>query len=212
MSLVVPGAVCRGASATKPQVGKRVWGSGGGGAAESNGKRPKEDTAEVEASGTSLQLKSMHVERVDSGRPVETFWAMLEDETVDLTLKAVTQMAEVAWELLEQAAVPGEPMAQKAFRCLRELRRGSVQHEEPGCFNTLLRKVKEAYMGNARAHLWQAVRDELGDLGLITFDETEESDVTTEEAGCFWAANASATQPLGDTAEGDDDDAYDDLD
>lgn len=67
------------------------------------------------------------VTSVDSGRPVDTFWMMLRDETQDRTDLAVQQMSIVICTLLKQAVEPDDTTGTLGFRCLRELRRACVQ-------------------------------------------------------------------------------------
>lgn len=43
--------------------------------------------------------------QVDSAKPVDTFWTMLNDEAHDWTVKAITQMADVIRNLLERAVL-----------------------------------------------------------------------------------------------------------
>ena len=115
-----------------------------------------------------------------------------------------------------------DAQALKGFACLRELRRAAVQEEEPAAFNACLRKLKLQYMGSgvgaaaSRTPFWAAIVSDAGlQPGLITADETEESELTAAEAVTFFATDMGATQegevaaPAGTQ---DDDDEYGDLD
>ena len=129
---------------------------------------------------------------------------------------------QVLISLLEMAPSHEDAQALKGFACLRELRRAAVQEEEPSAFNACLTKLKAQYMGRgaggaaSRTPFWAAIVSDAGlQPGLITADETEESEVTAAEAAAFFATDMGATQE-GDVAAPagtqDDDDEYGDLD
>ena len=59
------------------------------------------------------------------------FWAMIGYEDEDRTRQAVDGMAESIKTLLESAFSPSDAYAERAAKCLRELRRGAVMHDEP---------------------------------------------------------------------------------
>ena len=105
--------------------------------------------------------------------------------------------------------------ADKAFRCLREFRRAAVQEEEPGYFNKCLRDLKPHFMSRGKTEFWSAIiHDESLQPGLITAAETEESDVSAEQAASFFAADVGgATQAMDiEEAPQGGDDEYGDLD
>ena len=97
--------------------------------------------------------------------------------------------AQVLISLLSSAPSHEDAQALKGFACLRELRRAAVQEEEPAAFNACLRRLKEQYMGGgagagaSRTPFWAAIVNDAGlQPGLITADETEESEVSAAEA------------------------------
>ena len=135
---------------------------------------------------------------------------------------ALCTCVQVLISLLEMAPSHEDAQALKGFACLRELRRAAVQEEEPAAFNACLRKLKLQYMGSgvgaaaSRTPFWAAIVSDAGlQPGLITADETEESELTAAEAAAFFATDMGATQegevaaPAGTQ---DDDDEYGDLD
>ena len=156
------------------------------------------------------------------GRPVEAFWAMVRDEESDRLAEALEQMEAVLISLLSTAPSHEDAQALKGFACLRELRRAAVQEEEPAAFNACLRRLKEQYMGGgagaaaSRTPFWAAIVNDAGlQPGLITADETEESEVSAAEAAAFFATDMGATQDGAVAAPAgtqDDDDEYGALD
>ena len=129
---------------------------------------------------------------------------------------------QVLISLLGMAPSHEDAQALKGFACLRELRRAAVQEEEPAAFNACLRRLKEQYMGGgagaaaSRTPFWAAIVNDAGlQPGLITADETEESQFSAAEAAAFFATAMGATQD-GDVAAPagtqDDDDEYGGLD
>ena len=141
---------------------------------------------------------------------------MLKDQTEDRVTDALDQMARVVKDLFAAASSADDASATKAYACVRELRRASVQEEEVGYYNLLLDNLKTAW-GGGRVAFWRALlADAELKAGKITADETEDSEVTAAQAAEFWrdvdggaaaAAVPAATQP-GATQ---DEDEYDDL-
>ena len=140
----------------------------------------------------------------------------IRDRTEDRVTDALEQMAHVVKDLFAAASSADDASATKAYACVRELRRASVQEEEVGYYNDLLASLKTAW-GGGRVGFWRALlADAELKAGKITADETEDSEVTAEQAAEFWrdvdggaaaAAVPAATQP-GATQ---DEDEYDDL-
>jgi hypothetical protein len=58
----------------------------------------------------------------------------------------------------------------------------------------------------------QALHKELGEEGLITCDETEESEVTAQEATDFWMATKESTQSVEVELEEEEEDEFGDFD
>ena len=147
---------------------------------------------------------------------------MVRDEESDRLAEALEQMEAVLISLLSSAPSHEDAQALKGFACLRELRRAAVQEEEPAAFNACLRRLKEQYMGGgagaaaSRTPFWAAIVNDAGlQPGLITADETEESEVSAVEAAAFFATDMGATQDGAVAAPAgtqDDDDEYGALD
>jgi len=142
---------------------------------------------------------------------VDTFWAMLQDETQDRTELAVLQMTHVIRTLFKQAIEANDAMADQGFVCLRELRRACVQEEEPGPYNELMRGLRDEWAGGARHAFWARLdRDDDLRRGLICADETDESSVSAADAMAFVqggppqpAEPAPAATPAADDEYGD---------
>lgn len=164
------------------------------------GQQRRLDTSESSSSSVPA-LPSLEVSglvngsgslRVDSGRPVETFWRMLQDADDSRMLEAVAQMEQVTIDLMAQAARPDDAAGLKAYRCLRELRRACVQQAKPQLYNTFLERLRDLWMpavgsaSHARESFWRVLATD-ADLskGKISCDETEASSVTAREAREF---------------------------
>lgn len=191
-------------------------GSGGGGAGEGGAPPAKtQKTAPAAAAGAALSLKASRVDTIDTGKPIEAFWAILREKEEDRLDEAFTQLEAVIRQLLDQAASHADADASKAFRCLREFRRAAVQEDEPEYFNKCLRGLKAQFMGpRGKTDFWSAVtHDEMLQPGLITAAETEESDVSAEQAASFFAADVGGATQAMETEEAPQaaDDEYGDL-
>lgn len=199
---------------------KRGAASGGGTAAGEGGAPPAKQQrmgGEPAASaGEALALKVSRVDAIDTGKPIEAFWAILGDKEEDRLAEAFTQFEKVIRQLLDLAASHADPDADKAFRCLREFRRAAVQEEDPEYFNRCLRGLKSHFMGpRGKTEFWSAIiHDEMLQPGLITAAETEESDVSAEQAASFFAADVGAPTQAMDIEEAPQpvDDEYGELD
>ena len=215
------------------QAGKRGRGGGGGGGGRANGaagtgddglrgsdKRSRSDPFGASAAGSgggmdvSMALTAVVPSEIDSGDVIGSFWVMLGDEQVDRTAAAMRGMGEAILSYLSACHHASDPMAEKAYRALREFRRGALMHEEVEQFNEALVLIKKAH---STRDIWQRI---LGDTelrgGLITSRECEESTVDEGEAARFWSAAAEAPAaeppPMARTAQDDDDDAFEGLD
>ena len=174
-----------------------AFAEGGSGGADGGSKRSKSDDGAADGDGPLL-LES--VVKVDSANPVQSFCQMLIDGTLAQAEMACKQMGEIVVLLLGQAGdAPDAPVAEKGFRCLRELRCGAVREDLPAPFNETLRKLRDLYGdGGAAGAMWARLFEECGKAGggLITADEVPgESDVSEEAVRAFWTAS-SAEMPL----------------
>ena len=204
----------------KPQ--KRAGAANGGSGAAGEGvtptppaKQQKTGGEAAAATGATLALTKSRVDTIDTGKPIEAFWAILGDKQEDRLGEAFTQFEKVIRQLLDQAATHTDADADKAFRCLREFRRAAVQEEEPGYFNKCLRDLKTHFMSRGKTEFWSAIiHDESLQPGLITAAETEESDVSAEQAASFFAADVGGPTQAMDVEEAPQaaEDEYDGLD
>ena len=164
------------------------------------------------------------------------------DREVDRVTDAMRQMAEHTDDVLRRVrdAASDAAYLARALSCLRELRRKSVEHDEPSAFNGLLRRLKARHCGSGgdgvggdggggeTAFVWERL---VGDAslkgGLISTSETEESDVSPDAAARFWSAmrdgdgdgaGGAAVDPMDlptqddGTGEAEHDDPLDELD
>jgi len=197
---------------------KRVWKDDAAGEA----KRPRQleegGGAAVE-SLPSLYDAGAEPPKIDSGRPVETFWTLL-GSPGDHVVSAITQMSEVTLSLFAQASRPDDAAAAKAFRCLVELRRGCKKEDEPGRYNALLEKIKalwlppDAGVHASRQAFWEALLADPGlSAGLISSTESPNAAVSEADARAFLLSGAPATAATAAPAAlaGGDDDDFDDL-
>ena len=94
--------------------------------------------------------------------------------------------------------------------------RPAFQEEEPSPFNQCLRKLKDKYLANAaKTQFWfSVVNDPEMKGGLITVEETEESQVTPEQAAAFLVVDARGPTQNDDAAADalEDEDEYGGLD
>ena len=156
------------------------------------------------------------------GTPPAALHAHAHTYNIHATCPRARACAQVLISLLSSAPSHEDAQALKGFACLRELRRAAVQEEEPAAFNACLRRLKEQYMGGgagaaaSRTPFWAAIVNDAGlQPGLITADETEESEVSAAEAAAFFATDMGATQDGAVAAPAgtqDDDDEYGALD
>jgi ATP-dependent DNA helicase 2 subunit 2 len=71
----------------------------------------------------------------------------------------------------------------KALECLRSLRAGCIQEEEPNAFNSFMSELKNLFKGKRHNDFWQKVV--ASNITLITVDESTGTDVTKEDAKLF---------------------------
>lgn len=84
-----------------------------------------------------------------------------------------------------QATTSADNVVEKAFTCLREMRRAAVKYDTPHAFNLTLHRLRELYRDGAahQAAIWSALyRDHVGEgkalkHGLITRDEASPDDL-----------------------------------
>jgi len=193
--------------------GKRSRGANEAGAAQLGGDGPAtkrlcdddhgatDTRAGSAAAGMALALlpPDSAPKKVDSGDPTGTSWRMLQSEVDDLTVPALESMGEVISRFLDTAADGDDEYAQRAYRCMHEMRRGALQYLAPEIFNRFLRELKAKYAPpDSKLHVWRRlVEDPQLRGGLITRREEETSDVDDVGARAFWSTAATLeAQPL----------------
>ena len=92
------------------EANKRAAGGDGGGGGTSGG-----GGVGVGGGGGAFDLASTSVTKVDSAKPIETFWAMLKDQTEDRVTDALEQMAHVVKHLFAAASSADDASATKAY-------------------------------------------------------------------------------------------------
>lgn len=169
-------------------------------------KKQRTDTAGA-ASGVTLDnLVAITVTSVGSTDPVGDFQKMLADQSQDRVTTAIKEMQEVVRTMVSDAVT--DAFLAKAEECLAALRTGCLQQDEPEAWNTFLRDCKSRWIG-AKPAMWGRVVGK--GLSLIHSGESEDTDVTPEEAVAFLAAEEAApTDAAAPAADpGDDEDIFD---
>jgi ATP-dependent DNA helicase 2 subunit 2 len=113
--------------------------------------------------------------------PVADFKAMLSRRDVDLVGKAIKQMKERIVKYVNESIK--DSYYDKALECLRSLRAGCIQEEEPNAFNSFMSELKNLFKGKRHNDFWQKVV--ASNITLITVDESTGTDVTKEDAKLF---------------------------
>ena len=147
------------------------------------------------------------VSDVGSIEPVKDFKQMIARRDVDLVDKAIEQMKERIQRLLNESVK--DQLYPKALDCMKALREGCVQEEEPAAFNTFLQLLRSIHKGKRHDGFWQLLVST--SISLIHEEECEESDVTKEESTSFLEAEpATVSEPTTSVSSSNDvDDLFD---
>jgi ATP-dependent DNA helicase 2 subunit 2 len=104
-------------------------------AAAKRAREGKEDESTSSISYDNLVQKT--VDEIGSVDPVGDFQAMLKRrDDARIISKAIAEMSDLIIRLVNTSL--GDSQYHKAFACLKELRQGSIQHDEVETFNTYL--------------------------------------------------------------------------
>ena len=176
------------------------FGGSGGGGANGGGNHP-------------LQLTHSVPKTISTVNPVQDFWLMLECTTEDLVSTALKGMSTTIMSLLNTSNAADDPMAMKAYQCLREFRKGSVREDDPDEYNNCLKQLKaELTASSFKAPIWEKiVSDTMLKTGLITSADTEESEIDLNTAEAFWKGGKEAEAPAPSAAPPPTQDAGDDF-
>ena len=135
------------------------------------------------------------VSDVGSIEPVKDFKQMIARRDVDLVDKAIEQMKERIQRLLNDSVK--DQLYPKALDCMKALREGCVEEEEPAAFNTFIQLLRSIHEGKRHDGFWQLLVS--SSISLIHEEECQESDVTKEESRSF-LDTTPATEPESTTS------------
>ena len=103
---------------------------------------------------------------------------MIARRDVDLVDKAIEQLKDRIIQILNDSVK--DQLYPKALGCIKVLRLGCVQEEEPAAFNTFLRLLRSMHEGKRHNSFWELLLS--AGISLIHEEECEESDVSKEES------------------------------
>jgi ATP-dependent DNA helicase 2 subunit 2 len=158
-------------------------------AADKEAKKRKVD-GEFEADFSMEKLLNVGTNDVGSVNPVQDFVDMISRRDVDLVDKAITQMKELVFKLVNHSI--GDQYYDKALRCAQALRAGCIQEEESEEFNKFLREMRLHFENRKRADFWLLIV--ANKITLVSSDECEDSFVTPADALKFLGSEAAAPQ------------------
>jgi Ku C terminal domain like len=167
--------------------------------------------------GTDMTLEDVirrgGVRSVGSATPVEDFNEMMSRRDVDLVDDAISGMRKVILQIIETSL--GAQLYPKAFECLVAMRAGCVREAEVEVYNEFAEHIRSSFAGKRRDDFWvQMVQFRGNDgtnLGLITQDECDDSEVTATQAADFFASNMPAAAPAAAPRKPAEADEADDL-
>ena len=117
---------------------------------------------------------------VGEGDPIEDFEKMIKDRKKDRVDLAIRQMEEVVVRLLEKDFKGN--LHRKIIDCIRALRRGCVEEEQPNDFNSFL-AIKVRHLQSIYPDFWNFMVDQ--GITLISVNECKASRVSQNEAKAF---------------------------
>ncbi|XP_069105768.1 X-ray repair cross-complementing protein 5-like [Argopecten irradians] len=148
---------------------------------EGEATKAKKPRLDDDLEGGMADITRAKVTEVGTVTPVEDFVAFINQKDEDKFEEASEQMQ----KRIEQIVVDsfGSQFYPKAMDCLKALRLHSIKKAEPGLFNTFMKKFKDTLIAKGRRDFWEQVVTE--NQGLISKMESEDSNVTKEEAKAF---------------------------
>nr|CAG4711704.1 unnamed protein product [Naegleria fowleri] len=158
-------------------------------------------------------LNNLFAEQANSVKttnPTKDFNDMLNRKDVDLVDKAIKEMQNVIFKLINDSIE--DQYYEKVLSCVRVLREGCIRESEPELFNHFMKILKQQYSKGKREEFWKNYI--VGNkISLITQDECDESEVTEEEAKNF-LTQAVLAAPVQEEVEDEkmgDNDLFDEL-
>ncbi|KFK36112.1 hypothetical protein AALP_AA4G079700 [Arabis alpina] len=122
------------------------------------------------------------IDNIGDGTPIQDFEAMISRrDNHDWIDKAITQMKTRIMKLVEEDSTDEND---RALECLLALRKGCVLEQEPKQFNEFLKHLYELCRERNLSHF--LIHFTSKKITLIPKSEAADSDVTDEEAGCFY--------------------------
>ncbi|KAI8852129.1 hypothetical protein BC829DRAFT_414707 [Chytridium lagenaria] len=148
------------------------------------------------------KLTTSLVVNIGTSDPVADFKAMLARRDVDLVASAIDQMTAIIATLVQKSFAT--QLYGKAGRCIEALREGCIVQSEVGRFNEWVKAYKEEVRRTFPA-FWEFWREEVK-VGVVSKEESGESEVTSEEAEEFFKAGESMEVEEAPVVEDVDDD------
>lgn len=117
---------------------------------------------------------------------------MAQAENIETIREAVRQMSAILEDQIRHSL--GDANYDRVTEGLGTMREELLAYEEPALYNEFLRQLKEKVLrerlGGDRRELWWLIRKSR--LGLIDRLQSDQSEVTEEEAKAFMSASAAA--------------------
>ncbi|KAJ3300854.1 X-ray repair cross-complementing protein 5 [Blyttiomyces sp. JEL0837] len=161
-------------------------------------------------------ISEQMIDNVSSANPVADFQAMIRRRDVDLVETAIDQMIKIITDLVRQSF--GSQFYPKALSALKALRKGCMEQSESNKYNRWLMEFKNellgvgdggASQGNGTGGFpafWDLMKEERGDVGLISSDEAGESEVSKVQGEKFFEEERAAAPVAAPVEEENDDD------
>eukprot|EP01126_Amoeba_proteus_P003565 TRINITY_DN11192_c0_g1_i10.p1 TRINITY_DN11192_c0_g1~~TRINITY_DN11192_c0_g1_i10.p1 ORF type:complete len:623 (+),score=149.93 TRINITY_DN11192_c0_g1_i10:2070-3938(+) len=131
-----------------------------------------------------LSLESMISGGVDTVGPIhpcEDFKAMFKRRDIDLVDKAIKEICNLILSFVHESIQ--KSYYNKAIDCVKTLREGCIMEEESEQFNSFMVQMKKNFKDKRRHDFWLLLLHKK--INLITLHESDDSDVTEEEALAF---------------------------
>jgi ATP-dependent DNA helicase 2 subunit 2 len=130
------------------------------------------------------------VDAVGNLTPVEDFQAMMARRDVDLVDKAIEEIQVQSLRLVNDSFKNSH--YDKAIECIIVLRAGCIKEQESEQFNKFMETMKTTFKGGLRNDFWSLLQEK--NINLISSSESDDSNVTPEEARDFYATEATSTE------------------
>lgn len=123
--------------------------------------------------------------------PLQDFQSMIKRRDVDLVDKAISEMEAIILKLVHESVK--QSYYPKAMDCLVALRVGCIKEQESQQFNTFMEQLKKLFKDKRRDDFWLLTVQK--EITLITELESDDSEVTPQEAIAFLSTDALPSMP-----------------